>query len=436
MPDGRDLVHLMRLGTHAEQKYFIRQPDLPDWYDILVLNANIVDYFAKGTASLLAGPLFGRKYFIDPLTHSFGHNPVFLMSKGEIKKSIQSIADRFGSPVRDGINQARALTAADFSDGNVVKEFTLRVLEFQINRLSEALEDDAKYLEESVIPEPILLIPPYFYMDISNYNEWLPRNINFIKTAKAAMPEKDIFGELVVDRGVLEDPDLWQSIADTYIATEELDGLIIWISDFSEHEASSSQLLNLRLFIERLSTCGKPIYNLFGGYYSLLLHHFGLSGVCHGPGYGENRDVVPVGGGIPKPKYYLTPVHQRLLHSEVQLLIDQGAWPSIEAFQEEVCNGPFCKTILAGDLGNFYLYGRVEPRQRVDGSFYNVPLPETIEAMNFHYLEAKAIEFSNVTSLAIEVLIEQLRDAYEKYRKLMPPSELRYLVFWANVLSM
>jgi hypothetical protein len=439
MPEKHKMIHFIRLGTHAEQKYFIQHPDL---YDVLVLNSNIVEYFAKGTASLLAGPLMGRDYFIDPITHSFGQNPRYLMAYDDnqkpkgIKKSIKLVAERYGSPVIEAINQPRALLPTDLVDIGLMRDFTQRVLIFQKSRLSEALEEDIKYLDaDESLNEPIFLVAPYFYLDISNYQDWLPVNLLLIKLAKEAEPDAQILGEIVIDRGILDDETMWQSIANAYISLEQYAGLVVWISDFSEHEVSKPQLVNMRLFIEYLAQSQRPIYNLYGGYYSILLYHYGLSGVCHGPGYGEDRHVVPIGGGIPKPKYYLTPVHQRLLHADVQFLIDQGAWSTTTQFHNEVCNCTYCRKVLDGDLGNFYRFGIVEPRIGKNGNFYNVPLPETVELMNFHYLEAKAIEFNNVISLEPTQLIQQLEDAYNKYLNFIPAEQLRYLISWASALK-
>lgn len=438
MNNKHSLLHLMRLGIHAEQKYFINRPQL---YDVLVLNGNIVEYFAKGTASLMAGPLRERPYFIDPITHSFGHNPRYIMTYDEnrkpkgVKKSLQLVAESYGPPIVDVIQDERAISPTDLEDFGLMKEFTERVVNFQSSRLSNALEEDTKYLDNAELPRPLLFVAPYFYMDVSNFSNWLPVNLSLIKVAKDVEPESQVFGEIVIDRGILDDTEIWQAIAEAYVAIEECDGFLIWISDFSEHEASKSQLVNMRQFVEHLARKEKPVYNLYGGYYSILLYHHGLAGVCHGPGYGEDRHVVPVGGGIPRPKYYLTPIHERQLHSDVQILIDQGAWTSIEDFYREVCNSEICQTVLDGDLKNFYRFGKVEPRQRKDGVYYNVPLPETIEIMNFHYLEAKANEFAKVVSTDIVELTQQMKDAHKKYRKFMPESQLRHLTTWAEIIS-
>lgn len=434
MSENSKPLNLMRLGIHAEQKYFSQRKEL---YDTLVLNGNTVEYFSKGTASLLIGPLKGVNYFIDPVTHTFGHNPSYLMNrkKTEVKKSISALAESYGLTSLDFLGR-RALSPKDFSKIDFMKEFTKRVIEFQKTKLLNALEEDLKYIEQpDVTPfEPILYVAPYFYFNNFNFSEWLPINIAFFETAKALFPTYRLFSEIVIDRGILDNEDKLAQIGERYSSIDGCDGYLLWVSDFSEHEASKSQLVSFKNFINELSKTGKPIYNLYGGYYSILLYHFGLTGVCHGPGYGENRRVVPVGGGIPRPKFYLNPIHQRLLHTEVQEVINQGAWASIDEFHHEVCNGDICRIVLDGDLRNFYRFGIFEARQREDGSFYNVPLPETFEIMNFHYLEAKASEFSNVANFSKVELSNQLKEAEVKYQEFLPGSQIRHLDTWAKTL--
>lgn len=436
MKEVRRLVHLMRLGVHSEQMYFAERPTL---YDILVLNAHVAEYTAKGSASFVVGRLQGRKFLIDPSTHAFAHHPRFIMTdlagEGRVKKSIAALAERYGEPVSSLIGE-RALTPDDFKSDKVLESFTRRVLDFQRTRLESAVDEDLKYFDASDVSlRPCLVVAPYFHMASTDFRQWLPVNIRLIEAAQSAAEGLPLYSEIVIDKGLLDDPEEFSEICQEYVRHAPCVGFLIWISGLSEHEAGVPALRHVRDFIASLASAKRPIYNLYGGYFSLLLHHAGLAGVCHGPGYGEERNVVPVGGGVPVAKYYLTPVHQRMLHRDVQLMISAGAWRNADDFQREVCAGETCREVLAGDLSNFSRFGEAEARQSRSGRLVSVLTGETRSYMVFHYLEAKASEFEQVQGNDLPSLIGQLRSAYARYESLMPGLPIRHLDNWARSLA-
>ena len=443
MSDSKRPDHFLRLGIHSEQGFFESNKDK---YDIVVLNANLAFYFASATATLMSDKLKDKRYIIDPITHAFGHNPRYIMtegSKGEpsrVKSSLEGLGNYYGAPISTAISiptRPRPVTEKDFSSSRDIAQLAERVITFQEKFLVDSIpEEDQKYFTEapSKILRPCFFIAPYFYMESSTIDRWLKINQDLITESKKLFPKDKVYGEIVIDRGILDNPTELKRIADAYLKLDVCDGYLLWISDLSEHDSALSTLSGLKELIRTLKQSNKPIINLFGGYFSLLLTKFGLSGVCHGPGYGEERDVIPVGGGLPTSKFYLTPIHQRLLYRHVEIMVRTPVWPSADDFYKEVCAGPTCKTTLDGNLNNFYKFGLEKISQKKDRT-YSFPTTEARFRTTQHYLEAKLQEFDEVAQKDLGGLIKQIQTAKKKYDHYMTGAQLRYLDTWVDVLQ-
>lgn len=434
-------AHLMRLGVHAEQQFFIENTDS---YDMVLFNANLAHYFSGGTASLIVGKLHDKPFIIDPITHAFGHNPRYIRAESDdgneapIKASLAGLAEEYGAPVTDVLGN-RGVLPEDFSSKAKLSGFTERVLRFQEDGLANALDpSDAKYIggNHAEILTPYAIIAPYFYMKRGDVQDWLPINIELIRASRSVIGDRALFAELVIDRGLLDTSDTLQEIAQSYQGIAECDGYFLWISDHSEHDSAMSTLRGLRELTATLAETGKPVVNLYAGYFSTMLINYGMSGICHGPGYGEDRDVIPVGGGMPTSKFYLTPVHQRMLFRDVQFMVAAGAWSNEEDFFENVCSGPTCTRVLGGGLrDNFYRFGEEVVSEGRDGRSYTFPTPQAKALTTNHYIEAKALEFEKATNSNPEELIAELIEARQKYERFLPGAQLRYLDYWAEALG-
>jgi hypothetical protein len=364
-------------------------------------------------------------------------------SKGEkprVISSLEGLGNYDCAPISTAISiptKPRPVTEKDFSSSKDIAQLAERVITFQEKFLVDSIpEEDLKYFTEhpSDILRPCFFIAPYFYMQSSTIDRWLKINQDLITESKKVSKKNEVYAEIVIDRGILEKQDELSRISDAYLKLDKCDGYLLWISDLSEHDSSLSTLRGLKELVKALALSDKPIINLFGGYYSLLLTKFGLSGVCHGPGYGEERDVIPVGGGLPTSKFYLTPIHQRLLYRYVELMVRTPVWPTANDFYKEVCAGPTCKAILDGNLNNFYKFGQETISQKKDRT-YSFPTTEARFRTTQHYLEAKLQEFNEVAQNELGMLIKQLQTAKQKYDQYMTGAQLRYLDTWVDVFQ-
>lgn len=436
--------HWMMFSTFAEQRHFV-YPN-KDTYNGVLINANMAAHAPSGLAAFLMEKTVDLPYIIDPMTHAFQHDPSFIMNNnGEIKSSLATLCKAYGEPVSSSAGH-RPLLPNDFSDEALLRDFVKRCIYFQQNQLSSPMEnsDANKYLgQTSEDLQPNALIPPYFYMTETTLGHWLPIGIKAAKMALEFNGESKIFVSIVVTQGVILNEDAIKKIIDGF---SELDvsGFLIWVDELNEHKAGSAELRGL-LKLARGLRKGKKreVINLHGGYFSVLaagnLGDSVMTGVAHGPEFGEHRSVVPVGGGIPIAKYYIPDLHARIKYRDaVSIFREKGCLESADLFHQTVCNCDECRKVIDGNIDNFILFG--------DATVTNVKRGHGIVRMEFptgdtkqrclrHYLERKALEYHNASNKSKIELIEDLRHGREIYQEIIGLEEVTHLELWENVLS-
>lgn len=430
---GKGPLNHLRLGVHGEKKYF----GSPDLFTGIVFNGTIVALTPQATASFVTG--MDKPFWIDPLTYAFEQSPIHILTEdGEVKRSIRKLVHFFGKPL-DKTMGKKAVSCDEFRDKRIKLGFCSRVLSFQKDVLARAMNENLEYLKEiglevpAAIRGPSVIIPPYFYLDVGSWPEWLDLNVEFVNTAVGLEEKAPIFCEIVFSKALLDYEDNLLKIADRYHVLN-CGGFLIWVSDFAEHRASMHEIVSLRKFIRRLTKGGKPIVNLYGGYLSALLFFDGLSGFCHGPGYGEDRDIVPVGGGLPVPKYYFRPLHRRIPAEQVELFIRERQLSS-RGFWSEVCNCKTCRETLRNSIDNFARFGEKIHSRRTDGLPFSYATEPAKELNNFHYLYSRQTEIENVASRTKKSLVSELRVAQKRYLPYFSSEWVSHLETWYQALS-
>lgn len=466
-----NVKHILRYGTAADQTHL---EDMINTYDILAINGNMVAFMPGAIATFLVSNFINKPnkgYFIDPLTHAFQHNIDFLKSKKTkknpnptIKSSIRKMIEQYDEPVLSIISSENVVIPEDFDDEKIKHTFCENVLKFQLNTVTTQLKEKKmlQYLDyggftlDAIFPE--FLIAPYFYLTTNTFDEWCPLNIEMIEKSSAIIEElcegKPLFAELVISKDVLIDSSQLKEIINQY-GNCSASGIAIWIDDFNEQEIGIELLRNYIKLVKDLSNKGKIVYNLYGGFFSIMLtssnlncKDFILNGVGHGLEYGESRPVVPVGGGLPTSKYYFYPLHQRLdfntsynLLSYLNIIYPtkpQGG--NYKEYEHKICNCPTCLEVLDGNMNNFIKFESTEiytinykngPQRRKKAS------KETKEYCLKHYLYSKNKEFTKVFSLEKKQMVKKLLETYDIYKKSRKLSleELSYLKNWAKVLD-
>jgi hypothetical protein len=451
---------MLRYGTNAEQKYI---ENLYKHFDMLALNANMVAYTPGAIAQFLMQHCLEKCgcFFIDPITHAFQHDidkiKSFSKKKNEyvVKKSIVNLVEAYGNPIDEKINNNKVIIPNDFYNDDVKEAFCTRVIDFQINTISSQLKEKGflEYLSDNEemmqLLEPAFVIPPYFYVTEATLDSWLPINIDFIKISSRVFNDRKIFAQLVVSKEILTSKYMRDIVCKEYI-NSNIKNLLIWIDDFNEHTASYDALTGYLELIHKLSKASIKVYNLYGGFFSIMLTGFQdylgftLSGVGHGLEYGEYRAVVPVGGGIPTSKYYYFPLHQRLNYKTASELLEELGYFRIspkegaEKYYKEICSCPKCKEIIKNDINNFSKFENTEYYEvNIKGVKQRRPYAgqETKESCIFHYVYNKKKEFL-YSSKRNSNILDDLHVIYHEYDSLgvLTPEYLYPLKIWEKVL--
>lgn len=455
--------HAVRVGTLAEQQYLT--DDLRNAYGSILFNGNLVAWAPAGVAAFLCLPDFiGKPILIDPITHAFQHDPSLLLrnteSEGDdedeeddagvqLKASFQKLVDAYGSPIQEKAGK-EACVPETFADAGLALEFTRKVVAFQKSKVRDEVKQTDAYdflgfahEGELSLAEPDAIIAPYFYMSPTTYPDWLGVNTAFVRHARAVAENFDVGAQVVLDKDLLVDQEAIQAIAAGYRDAEP-DVCFVWIDEFSEHAAGKQALEGfVKLVTSLRGQTDRPVTNLYGGFFSVLLCHPAvqvLDGVCHGPQYGEDRAVVPVGGGLPTARFYLPSAHQRFRYKDVLAVLRKNGWlDSADAYHKNVCDCPQCHELvdLLGPSAGFAKYGAsksvtfVRQGQTVSMA---IPIQETKVLATRHYMHCKRKEFELLTTSSVPQILEDL----ERMKGVLAPTlgldAVGYLKLWQDVV--
>ncbi|MDA8346511.1 MAG: hypothetical protein M0Z66_13660 [Thermaerobacter sp.] len=441
-------MHLVRFGTHAEQKYLTG--DFLGTYDVLVVNANMLAHTASAMASFLAEPAQNKACIIDPQTHAFQHDISLLMTQGKdgkpkLRASMTKLLNIYGEPIRNKVLAERVVTPDDFADTEVTREFARRVGEFQEKTLFDRAEEQGltKYYEFMGIRPltPLAIVAPYYYMDSETFADWLPVNVELAKACAEAFPKSQVYAELVIEKELLYNRQAIDRIVTEY-GNLPVSTILLWISEFSEHNAPEDLLYFYGALIRDLGKM-RPITMLYGSYFSVAIMRFmqlNLTGVCHGPEYGEDRSVIPAVGGLPVSRFYYPDVHKRVRYPDAYRLV-KPFLESKDAYQQNVCKCEMCREVMRENTDPdvaFGAYGKSHPvtfQRKYQVVTLDYPDPDTHDKCVRHYMWSKFREYAETgEGQSLEGVIAQLSRTYEFYLDKAGFAEVRHCKTWTDVL--
>lgn len=447
---------VIRLGSHAEKEYVVK---LDRFLDGLIVGANLFEATPGATASLLlrVGAKNTRLY-VDPMTYAYGAyvDPAIgsiredldwikseqsrkdssgrKISVRDFKRSYRNLSERLGDPFVQAVRNSKAVTPSDFFDEKIRATLCKNVVQYQIDRMTKELEKDEElkdYLDD--VPQPAAVFAPYFYVEPSSTTDWLNTNLDLMRTTAMLDPDIPVHGVLCADANHLKDAALLDRLAKDLPETGIV-GIWLWFSEFFEETADENTLTAYRNLVATLAE-RLEVHAMHGGLFSLLLSEYGMTGVSHGIGYGEQKNVVPViGQSIPMVRYYLPSLARRLAIPTIERAFSALEIKTPTDFHERVCGCAVCKGIVSASLDEFSSFGDMYFSRPT--ATRQAQTPAAAKRCRFHFLLARIRERDDIRDTEFKVLLSRLRDAKQTWGT--QPSlrnESDHLEKWLNVLD-
>ena len=435
------MINIMRMGTHAEKDYFLFGAR-GHWFDELFVNSNLLEGTKSATSSIafrLAQQEIG--FSIDPITYAFALDPRFMMAESartplHLKRTFRSVARKYGIIGEDD-SSIKRLREDYFDDPDRLQAFCDCVLAYQLSTVQEALVENEEFIAlniDEIAPER--LFAPYFYVPPDR--GWQEVNERLI-TASSEIGQRmgrKVWAVLCLDPQLLEDYAFIEKLGKTY-SSLPCEGYVVWLTAFSEQRATQGQINGFIDLLEALKSANSvaPVIQFYGGFFSALLRPFGIEGVSHGVGYGEQRDVTPVvGGGLPPAKYYLRAIHEEI--SIIDLVrIAQGL--TVSQFTERICTCVICTGLLRNGVNALLdAYSNTE-RRPYRGGFRDFPTTDVYRMARFHFMQNRHQEIQSLTDVDDAAFVNQASDleaAYGQYSDKIYPGPT-FLRTWSGVLK-
>jgi len=447
---------IIRFGSHAEKEYVLK---LAPFLDGLIVGANLLQATPGATASLFVKiGAKDTKLYIDPMTYAYGayrdtgtgmmRTDLDWIKSEQIRKdadgnkqtvrdfksSYRTLAEMIGSPLDLAITSNQAVSPISFLGETEQVDFCRNVSEYQLNRIGQVFQDDpelSRFL--SSMPQPAVVFAPYFYIEPSHSEDWLVLNLQLMQRTSGLGIDKPVHGILCADKDQLQNDNLRTHLLDTLPSTG-VAGLWLWFSGFFEDTASQAMLHEYRKIVEGLSNIVE-VYAMHGGFFSLALSKYGMRGISHGVGYGEQKSVIPViGQSMPTVRYYFPPLAKRLGVPDIELALDAIGIKTPEDFHEKVCDCAVCRGVISDSLDEFSSFGDTH-FSRPD-SKRAAQTPAAAKRCRFHFLLRRLQERDYLRQASIENVVDLLGENMRTWSSQPSLSSTsNFLNRWIAVLS-
>jgi hypothetical protein len=425
---------VIRFGSHAEKEYLLKTLK---FLDGLIIGANLIEATPAATASLIVkagGKKLSTPYYIDPMTYAFGTYtqretgrvradldwiksdqkiPGTKRMKRDFKSSYRQLAETFGGLFDAAVKAGRAVAPRDFATDKIVTDTCRSVVNYQLTRIPAEFKKDPEFGEYADdMPAPAAVFAPYFYIEPRDSDAWIDVNLKLATATVRVSPEVPVHGILCVDRSYLLDARFIELIKQALPETG-VSAVWLWFSCLQEDAASLEELTAFRQLVESLS--GKmDVFNLHGGFFSLALANVGLSGISHGIGYGEQKDVIPViGQSIPTVRYYLPDIYKRVGVGEVERCFDALDIKQPSDFHEQICSCIVCKGVVSQNVTEFSEFGEIHRSRPV--AKRPAQTPAAAKRCRFHFVLNRIRERDEQKTRTLAQTREGMQQALAKW---------------------
>lgn len=436
---------VLRYGAHAEKQYFLK---LAGQYDGVMFGANLLEITPTATVSLLAvlranDPKL--RFYLDPMTYCFGPyidpgtgrrrtdldalkstrtnrktKKKFTAVKDSYASLAEALGQRFSNSVNDG-KRCRAVEPAGIP-GDERDEFCKGVIDYQLERIRQLIEPelaDDEALRQAIegIGPPDAVFAPYFFVHEEWADEGLADMTDLARRSVELKPVSPVHAIVCTSSAILDDEDrvshLIAELPKTGVA-----GAWLWLDGLDELGATIDQLQIVRRIVTELGKHMK-VYNLHGGYFSMLLAHDGLTGISHGVGYGERKQIAQViGAAAPQVRYYLPPIRKRVGVPDIQRCFPDVGISSPSDFFERVCDCQICRGVIGDKLARFSAFGQMH--RATAESTRDTQTPAAAKMCRYHFLVNRLKERGLVASLSADGRGAHIRETASPWRDCYP----------------
>lgn len=394
---------------HNVQRYF---RDHDEKYDGVIVPLSIATAFPSGTYGFvraLCSRDCNKQYAIDP------RSPLFQKSwdRDSVRDPHRRMAEVFGEPfISKGLNLR--LDSSDFDAKSTIESVTEGCLSYQLK--FKTSEQDLRKLEKykkllgitqlGRLGDPQFLIPPYFQFDRQD-DAWYRVCMRFVAAASEFKTDVPIAPVLHFQNwAAVQEPDGMFS----ELKRLKMSGCWLYPNDFHEHDALEDELAKYRAVVEQAKSLRFEVSALFGGYFAMLMGHFGLQGFANGVGYGEWRDSAYHRGGTAATRIYILRLHRFLDAPLAQTLLDRDP----DYFGKDT------------DL----LSACVEAERPLIA----VTLAETLD----HFMQCRELELDMIKTRSVEDALDEMRETIKHLSSVGPEESKKYgasLQRWCNVVE-
>lgn len=254
-----------------------------------------------------------------------------------------------------------------------------------------------------------------------------------MKEAASKANDVPVHGVLCVPREFLEDDDFLNDALVAQLPETKVAGVWVWFSRLDERTASKRQLTNLMKLTSSLGSKMK-VFNLHGGFFSLALSKHGLTGIAHGVGYGEQKDVVPViGQSTPSVRYYLPALFARFGVPDIERGFNTIGVNTPSEFFSRICDCVVCRGVIASSLSNFREFG--ERHFSTPDSKRAAQTPAAAKRCRFHFLLCRLKERDWIGTKTNDEVVKKLRDNCKTWKPTVLSDHVQQVELWASILE-
>ena len=226
-----------------------------------------------------------------------------------------------------------------------------------------------------------------------------------------------------------------QSLAKKFLDVDA-NGYLFWFDNMDEQEMPKARIETLKKFVQEFQSKERPLINMYGGYLSILMSKYGLTGVIHGIAYWEKKQSKPISGGAAPPaKFYMGPIHERINPAELVLLVNECKYTSKKDFLDNICKCDTCTELITESIQESFITTYGESQIKVSkGRLISQATEKARILCRKHYLRAKAQEVNYVVGAEVAEIKRQLTAAKTTFEDKIDSIDLGYLDSWASIL--